>query len=271
MKGVYVTALSNGNYIPGVKGLIHSLNLTETAHDIVIMIPESKENELIEGLKNWGILSYKSVKIKKVPDIALPEEIASQKDHYWTNTFIKLQAFSLYEYAKVVLIDSDMIVCDNIDELFERPSFSAVIAGKCAEPEWDSLNSGIVVIEPNAAFYKQLISLISPTITDRNEQGLNTGDQDVIHAAVPDWSQTKKLILDERYNVFFGQINTYCKAYKTNPYYIKVIHFVGAIKPWTKKRGVWIKIFIRELIKRDFKHMVFSAMIWRKYHIFCEK
>ena len=56
----------------------------------------------------------------------------------FTNVWTKLRAFELTEYERVVLVDSDMLVCRNMDELMdvplgalERPAIAAGFACTC--------------------------------------------------------------------------------------------------------------------------------------------
>ncbi|MCP5916172.1 glycosyltransferase family 8 protein, partial [Klebsiella pneumoniae] len=48
------------------------------------------------------------------------------------NVWTKLRAFELYEYERVVMIDSDMLMCHNMDELFDRPLERGMIAAALA-------------------------------------------------------------------------------------------------------------------------------------------
>ena len=43
---VYITVLTNANYIRGVKALKRSLRNVKSKHDLVILVPKSKEKEL---------------------------------------------------------------------------------------------------------------------------------------------------------------------------------------------------------------------------------
>lgn len=48
---------------------------------------------------------------------------------------------------------------DNIDELFDKPNMSAVVAGKSfpGNESWEELNSGVMVIEPKKEIREELI------------------------------------------------------------------------------------------------------------------
>jgi hypothetical protein len=68
----------------------------------------------------------------------------------WKHTYSKLRIFEQREFDKIVYLDADMLICKNIDELFDKPHMSAVNAGGML-PElssWVQLGSCVMVIEP---------------------------------------------------------------------------------------------------------------------------
>jgi len=109
----------------------------------------------------------------------------------FVNVWTKLRAFELYEYDRVVLIDSDMLVTQNMDELMDMPlgpyAISASLACTCnpnriatypatwvpencgyglrphppapahlAHDTHHRLNSGLVVLDPNRSRTAQI-------------------------------------------------------------------------------------------------------------------
>jgi hypothetical protein len=106
-------------------------------------------------------LSRAGIRMINSGSIDIPDEIrranASSDYHkHWAGVFDKLLVFSLCEFRKIVFIDSDVLVLRNIDELFDKPHMSAVIAdiGPGREQVVD-LNAGLMVLEPE------------PDLTDR--------------------------------------------------------------------------------------------------------
>ncbi len=64
---------------------------------------------------------------------------------YGVNRYGKLAVWTLTEYDKVVYIDVDTLVLQNIDDLFLRPELAAV-------PDiysTDKFSSGLMVLQPN--------------------------------------------------------------------------------------------------------------------------
>ncbi len=138
---------------------------------------------------------------------------------------------------KLVFLDSDMLIVENIDFLFEYPGFSACSAGHFLNSSWIRLNSGIMVIEPDDKVFRGLMKQLPLTLRRYSMEGKNVGDQDVINDFMSDWPERKQLHLPEGLNMFFKYL-TFAKSLgfsfkNTNAdKRIYVVHFVGAIKPW---------------------------------------
>ena len=239
---VYVTVLTNDNYIPGVKALKRSLRSVKSKHDLVILVPKSKENELRRILqKNRIPDEHCKICTKEDLVVEYPEDLHFG-EHYWANTFFKLCVAKCTEFKKIILLDSDMLITNNIDHLFARPHYSAVIAGHCGEPDYTKLNSGLMVLEPGEAFYNQLLDSIRPAMYRRYQEGNNIGDQDVFIEAYKGWEDHPELILPEIYNCFFRFVRVLARKEKIKLREISVVHFVGKEKPWSNGCFTWNNI-----------------------------
>ena len=156
----YATILSTDSYLPGVLSLFESIRRTNTKiSDFVVVVNQQIKEETINRLRENGII------VKRMPKIEAPQRIKSKNKLFphWNNTFDKFNIFALTEYDKVVYVDSDIFVADNIDELFEQPNMSAVVAGKSYpfNKNWNELNSGLMVIEPKEGMRDNLIGHMS--------------------------------------------------------------------------------------------------------------
>lgn len=82
----------------------------------------------------------------------------SEHEVSWANSeFTKLHIWNLSQLNKVVYIDADALVLENIDELFKIQSTFA------ASPDIfppDKFNAGVLVIEPNSSIFQEMISLV---------------------------------------------------------------------------------------------------------------
>lgn len=252
-KYAYTTILSTDAYLPGVLALFDSIKKTNTnVSDFVVIVNQEIKKETIDRLKQNGII------VKTMPKVNVPQAIKSKNKLFphWNNTFDKFNVFDLTDYDKVVYLDSDIYVAENIDELFEKQNMSAVASGKSfpGNKYWDELNSGVMVIEPEDGIRQKLIdtmhdmsqrkttlkkphrqekkrffsniSLLKYNIC-KSLQGI--GDQDVLEEFF-DWKNKEELHLDEKFNVFANYSDFYKEKLGITP---ACYHFIGAKKPWS--------------------------------------
>ena len=238
MKYAYVTILSTNEYYPGVIALFESLKKTNTKYnEFVVIVNELIDEEIINKLKEkeYKIINRKSIDCSS---------FISNKGYYnyWTHTFDKFHVFDLIEYDKIVYLDSDLYILKNIDELFDLPNLSGAISGKAACPEWDGVNSGLLVIVPEKDLSKELYDVVL-----FHDFKKDIGDQDVINYYF-DWPN-KNLEISENYNLFAICLDKYINNYGYKEDNIKVIHFVGPKKPW-----MWTDEETKEKIDRLTKY-----------------
>jgi glycogenin glucosyltransferase len=247
---VFLTVLSSDKYLLGVLALYKSLFNTGTKYPFYVAITNDISKESIAVLENDNINI-----IKLDSNIQLPEEIKNKntKSGYsqWNNTLQKLSIFQLTRFKKIVYLDSDMLILNNIDELFNKKHMSAVVAGALipGREEWKLLNSGLMVIEPK----KNLGTNIAKTIDIVSKNKEYFGDQDLIQEYYNEWCQNKDLQLSHKYNVFIKDLEFYCKkcnynTKKNNNNSISVVHFVGEKKPWMLSKNELLK-YLLSLIK----------------------
>jgi alpha-N-acetylglucosamine transferase len=118
-KMAYVWLLMKGDsYMPGILVSAHSVKLTKSALDLVVMITEDVSDAAIKIMHSFGIITYKIPYIRfKCADILTDK----QKRYYsaWMNdSFTKWNCLKLTKYKKILLLDADAIVLTNIDHLF---------------------------------------------------------------------------------------------------------------------------------------------------------
>lgn len=75
------------------------------------------------------------------------------KDSAWEYTWMKLRAWSLIQYSKIVFLDADQIVLKNMDYLFDEARITTPAGCKSAIGSyyWDNIqlySSNLLVVEP---------------------------------------------------------------------------------------------------------------------------
>ncbi|PZC85647.1 hypothetical protein B5X24_HaOG215917 [Helicoverpa armigera] len=141
-------------------------------------------------------------------------------------TFTKIHCWNLTQYDKCVFLDADTLVVQNCDELFEREQLSAA-----PDVGWpDCFNSGVFVFSPSADTFSKLI-------TFAQERGsFDGGDQGLLNSFFSDWAHGDiKKHLPFLYNVTSAAFYSYLPALKHYGQNLKIIHFIGAAKPWLQQ------------------------------------
>ena len=223
----YITTLTTGNYIPGVIALKKSLISVGSKYPLKIFVKKDLAKQLYRvGFEEKELILYDNHLIANNKKI-----ICNQVDEHmhWNNTFDKLLIFSLVEYEKIVFLDADMMICSNIDELFERPHMSAVYPQFGSSDYKRGFNSGLMVIEPRQSLDKLIISQLEDYELYSSLNGVS--DNDLLISYYSNWKNNKDLLLDDVYNVFFPYYKKYLKVGLTREE-LKVIHFIGKEKVW---------------------------------------
>ena len=220
----YITFLSTNNYLKGVMVLKRSLEKVDSKYPLYCMVTDNISKDNINALKKMGI------KIININRIDISNEIRNSVTNinlsHWNNCWDKLNIFGLTQFEKVVYLDCDMLVIQNIDNLFECANLTAstdgiYVFGKEREKD---LNAGLMVIEPSKDTFNKIIKFINE-LPEGNYQ-----DQIIIQKFFSDWGSNKDLHLSEEYNVWVSNSSVYPKEIIEN---VKVLHYIGKIKPFT--------------------------------------
>lgn len=264
----YITTLSTDNYVDGVINLKKSLMKVNSQYPLFAYVDRFLKQETLDRLKEENI-EYITQKNKiELPNSILENNTKNGVTH-WTNTFIKLDLFRLIEFDKLVYLDSDMMIFENIDELFNKPHISAVVAGKeyRGNEKWEEFNSGLMVIEPK----KDALKGIEKHIQKISKEKTSFGDQDILNSFYSDWKYKYNLHLNPQYNMFAIYTDYYVKKLgfkllnKNNTSkkeeIIKVVHFTGRDKPWMLSK----KTILRKLCSLLIQHKNIELRIYMKY------
>jgi alpha-N-acetylglucosamine transferase len=110
---VWTTLITNTKYLSGLLTLEYSLRKSGTKYRLIALYTETFPPEGHEALKKRGIAA------KEIPYLlpSIPKEYTNDPRFY--DCWSKLAPFSLTEYDRVVQLDSDMLVLQNMDELME--------------------------------------------------------------------------------------------------------------------------------------------------------
>lgn len=150
----------------------------------------------------------------------------------YVNALSKLGIFNLTQFDKCVFLDSDLVIYQNIDDLFNKPDWSAVedclpyhkrpqnyVLGE------SSFCSGMFVFTPDTNFYNKLLAqLISLP------QNIKWHDQAILAYNNQDWMQRPELHLPCEYDLLVAAQEDVLNLYLSQggkQEDIKVKHFVS--------------------------------------------
>jgi len=229
----YVTTLLDDATCEATEVLLYSLNNTSTNIPCIVLAPQRRlSSDCKQAFQNLG------GDLREVEEISITKT-ESAKEFNKHLRFTKLLAWSLVEFQRVVLIDSDMVVVRNIDHLFASPELSAV-----EDPGSPGLfNSGLMVIRPDTEILSSMLSALP------NASTYNGGDQGFLNFYFKDeWTNNPALRLPIIYNIF-PRLKHYASwgLYRPN---IHVLHFTAEVKPWTfhtQYHPNWLREFDAEL------------------------
>eukprot|EP00630_Chrysocystis_fragilis_P003991 CAMPEP_0197396788 /NCGR_PEP_ID=MMETSP1165-20131217/10318_1 /TAXON_ID=284809 /ORGANISM="Chrysocystis fragilis, Strain CCMP3189" /LENGTH=817 /DNA_ID=CAMNT_0042922655 /DNA_START=483 /DNA_END=2936 /DNA_ORIENTATION=+ len=156
----------------------------------------------------------------------------------------KLHAWSLVDYDRVILIDSDALVLESLDKLFAVPPEDRIYAVSDIYPR--VFSSGFVILRPSLAVLSDMIR------ASRSVPSYNQGDQDFLNlffaererrlyaphpvgsgAVGGDFGQAF-IPLDAKYNYpTWLAVTSFGKSqFPKFPVGVGMLHFRGEVKPW---------------------------------------
>jgi glycogenin glucosyltransferase len=216
----YVTLATNDGYALGALVVAESLRKVGTQRHLVVMISKTVTDLIRQTLEST------------FDEIVVVEELNSNdKEHLLLLarpelgvTFTKINCWLLEKYSKCVFLDSDVVVLQNIDDLFQREEFSAA-----PDAGWpDCFNSGVFVFKPSKETYTKLVQF-----ANQQDASFDGGDQGLLNAFFSNWrSSDISRHLPFTYNVTSNTFYSYVPAITQFRNDIRVVHFAGALKPW---------------------------------------
>ncbi|THD25408.1 Glycogenin glucosyltransferase [Fasciola hepatica] len=219
MSEAFVTLATTDEYACGALVWAHSLREVKTEKQIVCMLTKEVSPHMWEICRSV----FDHVELVDVLDSKDEINLALLERPDLGVTFTKLHCWRLTQYQKAVFMDADTLVIQNIDDLFEREELSAA-----PDPGWpDCFNSGVFVYVPSQETYEKLLKFAM-------EKGsFDGGDQGLLNLFFHDWA-TKDIRrhLPFLFNVISQALYSYLPAFTRFRSRIRVVHFIGAEKPW---------------------------------------
>lgn len=215
----FVTLATNDSYSLGALTLAQSLRNVNTNRSLSVLITkdvspamQTRLRSVFDHVEFVDVLNSNdemNLSLLKRPDLGI--------------TFTKFHCWRLTQFTKCVFLDADCLVIKNVDDLFDREEFSAA-----ADVGWpDCFNSGVFVYKPSLDTYSSLQKFAL------DFGSFDGGDQGLLNSFFDNWSTgDSSRRLPFGYNMTTNVSYTYAPAYRQFKDTIKIVHFIGAQKPW---------------------------------------
>ncbi|MBT55928.1 MAG: glycosyl transferase [Mameliella sp.] len=194
MSRAYVTLVTNADFALGAKALLHSLNVTGTQADRVVLHTGGVPETALAPLRTLGA---QLTKVDLLPtsdafNTAHAKQALHGKAPFTKGTkpafhtpldnFCKLRLWQL-PYERVIFLDADTLVLRNIDKLFDYPEFCAAPNVYESLADFHRMNSGVFTARPaQATFDAMMARLDTPGAFWRRT------DQTFLQDFFPDWN-----------------------------------------------------------------------------------
>ncbi|GLT31818.1 hypothetical protein SLA2020_065270 [Shorea laevis] len=245
-KKAYVTFLArNGDYVEGVVGLAKGLRKVKSKYPLVVATLPDVPGDHRKILVKQGCI------VKEIEPVQLPENQTqfSTADH--VINYSKLRIWKFVEYSKMVYLDGDIQVFENIDHLFDiqdgkfyavtdcfcektwsdTPQYRMGYCQQCPHKvQWPAklgpkpplyFNAGLFVFEPSLSVYDELLRKleISPPTPFAEQDFLNMFFREIYEPIPP------------IYNLVLAMLWWHPEKIELEK--VKVVHYCAAgSKPW---------------------------------------
>ncbi|KAF8042506.1 hypothetical protein BT93_A0977 [Corymbia citriodora subsp. variegata] len=242
----YVTFLAgNGDYVKGVVGLAKGLRKAKSKYPLVVAILPDVPADHRKILMDQGCI------VREIEPVYPPENQTQFAMAYYVINYSKLRIWEFVEYSKMIYLDGDIQVFDNIDHLFDlangffyavmdcfcektwshTPQFEIGYCQQCPDKvQWPDhvgpkpslyFNAGMFVYEPNLDTYHDLLEAlkIAPPTPFAEQDFLNMYFKD-IYKPIPNV-----------YNLVLAMLWRHPENVELDK--VKVVHYCAAgSKPW---------------------------------------
>ncbi len=160
-----ITVTKDGPYLDGAAVLKHSIDRLPSKHDVdMVAIVHPKVQTTRAALKKLGINVFEfppPITSAEIEGEYLRKEI-DKSGCCGALELLKLRAYQLTQYDRVVLLDMDVLVVKSIDHLFEKDkeivfTYDYAMDGGGAAPP---VQGGFLLIRPNEQAFQAMIDVV---------------------------------------------------------------------------------------------------------------
>ncbi|KAH6998865.1 nucleotide-diphospho-sugar transferase [Ilyonectria sp. MPI-CAGE-AT-0026] len=162
----YTQYVTNSEYLCNSVMFFEALHRLSSRADRVMMYPSRMLGSDDDDSSDARLLikARDEFKVKLVP---ITVQHRDNADTTWADSFTKLLAFNQTQYSRVLSIDSDSILLQEMDELFLLPSVPvAMPRAYWLYPDKEILSSQVVLIEPSEVEFTRIMDKVNSASKD---------------------------------------------------------------------------------------------------------
>lgn len=235
-----VSLITSDDFLMPVQALVASLRASGVQERVLLLHTSQVDPSVLSRLSGDPLIEMRQVE-------AIPNPHKTDVAGWINSGFTKLRIWEQTDFQKLVYIDADCLVLENMIELFDRPSPS--FCPDVFPP--DKFNAGVIVLEPSREVFEQMMQKVGKL---PSHDGGDTGFLNSFYSSWFEWPAEHRMPF--RYNA----LRTLYWFTHQNPGYwntlkpIKILHFCSTPKPWDSEsqKGdlevIWWQHYLRSQI-----------------------
>ncbi|MEM7128136.1 MAG: glycosyltransferase family 8 protein [Chloroflexota bacterium] len=188
----YVTLVTNSDYVVGAYALARSLRMVNAQWPLTVLT--------VRDLPGLDQLEAAGCRVMQVDPLTVSDEFRARHSrksqhnlapftkgskptfHDPLDNFAKLRLWELDQFETIIFLDADIVVVDNIDQLFGYPEFSAAPNVYETLTDFHRLNSGVFVAKPNKQTFQDMLNHL-----EQPDRFWRRTDQTFLQEYFPQW------------------------------------------------------------------------------------
>lgn len=226
---IYMTYLSNDRDYKGVLLLNYCLQKYQHKYNLHCIILEGVSIKVKNILAKFNIFLHEYNLNNILNDFHITNDYKDYllNKHYYGKFII----FKLIQYDKIIYLDSDLLIKENIDHLFRYDTtenkiymtYDVLMNNKNIMVHKDKFNSGVIILKPSMEIYNTCYQSLYKYEIMKNKL---SSDQTILEK-LNNENQIRVMYLQFKYN--YISLLTTTNIIEENPV---IIHFILTPKPW---------------------------------------
>ena len=264
-KYAYVCLVMKGDaYIPGAIVMAHSIRKTGTKNDIVCMVTPDVSSEGIKQLQIVFDYIHRVDYIEAITKHLRNKKIEGRYGSWKSVAYTKWNLLKLIQYTKVMFMDADLVVIENIDSLFKLQTPAGTFSLSQAKPfsknglynPYKTVRHGYpvdkkeiikgfksflcigttLVITPNEKHFDAYVKMVKSMEPFGFERCYNGPDEQSIVWFYHNILNVPWTHINQSYNMIPWKQKDWISKEFNKP---QVLHYVSEEKPWISNRKEW--------------------------------